>query len=172
MRTPTLSKPVAVGTPPRTSAFTKRAAHSLPDPSPLQLDPGSAPPATGSARLCSARPSPGWLPAPCSAARVLWRGAPCPASAELRPRRRGAAGARAGVCRGGPGMGRGGYGVLLGRVSRLRAGEPESRPFLKGSVASNLQPHAREALVPEGLPAQLVLSISAADKRRGGANAR
>lgn len=70
------------------------------------------------------------------AARALWRGAPCPAAAELRRRRcRGAAGA--GGCRAGPGEG---ARVPRGGATGLRVGDPESQRFLTGLVPFDLHP--------------------------------
>lgn len=88
------------------------------------------PPAAGSGlgtrgyRLGCARPSPGLPPAPCLDSRVLWRGAPCPAAAELRRRHRGAAKC---LRQGLPGQPREGRRTVRrtahGAGSQLRAGE-------------------------------------------------
>lgn len=114
----------------------------LPEPGLARRDTGSAWPSR-----------PGWLPASSTAARALWRGAPCPATAELRPRER----ARA----------------LRGRCAAEPPGcglvNLEASPFLKGSVSSDVQPRA---LVLEGPPAQLALFIYVANKIRGEPNAR
>lgn len=156
-----------------TASFTGTARLKFPDP-----EPRSRSRARRSGLGCAPFAGVGAVPA----ARALWRGAPCPAAAELHRRRRGQSGpgaagsgaagsgaVGAGGCGAGPGRDAGGGGG--GGAARLRAGDPESQRFLTGLVPPDLQSWAHEAVVGEGLPPPLAVFIYVANKRRGGANA-
>lgn len=116
-----LRVPGAEGTPGFTAPFSGRARLKFPDPKPCSRSRARRRRATGSFVLPSEEPGPerglepglGAVPA----ARALWRGAPCPAAAELR---RAAAGQPV-PGRGPQGRPRGGGAVAAGR-SRPAAG--------------------------------------------------
>lgn len=119
---------------------------------PTQLPAAGAGLGAAGYRLCLAEPA--------GLAAGVVHGCPCAVARRPLPGHRGTAA---------PGKGAGAAGALRGGASWLRAGEPGSQPFLKGSVSSDVQPRA---LVAEGPPAQLALFIYVANKIRGEPNAR